>query len=125
MLIFVLLGGQMPWCSNRRRIQQIISAIQNSKRPDDDIEWDNSIIPADLIHLMKRCWNQDPNARPSTNQITDVLNHVIEIRETTTTSDNTINTNGNSNFDNVAIVDQVLATTKKPDFKENILGTAI
>ncbi|XP_066537195.1 receptor-interacting serine/threonine-protein kinase 1 [Hoplias malabaricus] len=61
-VVWVILTGREPY-ENARSEDQICQCVRQGNRPDEDI------IPADappeIIQLMKACWDQDPQNRPS------------------------------------------------------------
>ncbi|KAM9720270.1 receptor-interacting serine/threonine-protein kinase 1 [Menidia menidia] len=61
-VIWVILTGKEPY-ENARSEDQISRCIRNGDRPAEDLIPRNT--PAEIVQLMKRCWDHDPQLRPT------------------------------------------------------------
>ncbi|XP_041848664.1 receptor-interacting serine/threonine-protein kinase 1 isoform X2 [Melanotaenia boesemani] len=61
-VVWVILTGQEPY-ANARSEDQMIQCVRNGDRPSEDLIPANT--PAEIIQLMKRCWDQNPQQRPT------------------------------------------------------------
>jgi len=68
-VLFELLSRSIPF--NEQTGAEVVRIIKAGKRPDvDEVPPD---CPEGLIHLMVRCWVQEPSERPSFSQVIDSL----------------------------------------------------
>ncbi|XP_049454365.1 receptor-interacting serine/threonine-protein kinase 1 isoform X2 [Epinephelus fuscoguttatus] len=61
-VVWVILTGEEPY-ANARSEEQISQCVRSGQRPAEDLIPDNT--PAEIIQLMKRCWDQNPVQRPT------------------------------------------------------------
>ncbi|XP_044076537.1 receptor-interacting serine/threonine-protein kinase 1 [Siniperca chuatsi] len=61
-VVWVILTGEEPY-ANARSEDQMSQCVRNGDRPAEDLIPDNT--PAEMIQLMKRCWDQNPLQRPT------------------------------------------------------------
>ena len=57
MIVFEVLTGDTPWRLNQMQI--MMQVCIKKERPTMDVD-----APADLVALMRRCWDHEPDARP-------------------------------------------------------------
>ncbi|CAB1326355.1 unnamed protein product [Coregonus sp. 'balchen'] len=61
-VVWVILTGREPY-ENARSEDHICQCVRKGDRPDEDLIPDDT--PVEIIELMKRCWHQDPQLRPT------------------------------------------------------------
>ncbi|KAL6491114.1 hypothetical protein MHYP_G00014590 [Metynnis hypsauchen] len=61
-VVWVILTGQEPY-ENARSEDQICQCVRQGDRPDESLIRDDA--PPEIISLMKECWDQEPQKRPS------------------------------------------------------------
>ncbi|XP_061588358.1 receptor-interacting serine/threonine-protein kinase 1 [Cololabis saira] len=61
-VVWVILTGQEPY-ANARSEDQMSQCVRNGDRPEEDLIPEDT--PMEIIQLMKRCWDQNPERRPS------------------------------------------------------------
>ena len=67
MILYYLLSGRPPWESLSGK-DAAIKAARKAARPTLDRSWDSKI-----SGLMRRCWDENPSARPSFSVVLDEL----------------------------------------------------
>uniref|UniRef100_A0A3Q3K850 Receptor (TNFRSF)-interacting serine-threonine kinase 1, like n=1 Tax=Monopterus albus TaxID=43700 RepID=A0A3Q3K850_MONAL len=61
-VVWVILTGKEPY-ANARNDDHISQCVRKGDRPAEDLIPEDT--PAEIIHLMKRCWNHNPLQRPT------------------------------------------------------------
>ncbi|KAM9322754.1 receptor-interacting serine/threonine-protein kinase 1 isoform 2-T2 [Pholidichthys leucotaenia] len=61
-VVWVILTGQEPY-ANARSEDQISQCVRNGDRPTEDVIPDDTL--PEIIQLMRRCWDQNPQERPT------------------------------------------------------------
>ncbi|KAJ8012145.1 hypothetical protein DPEC_G00065630 [Dallia pectoralis] len=61
-VVWVTLAGKEPY-ENARGEDHICQCVRRGDRPDEDAIPD--VTPSEIVELMKKCWNQDPQVRPT------------------------------------------------------------
>uniref|UniRef100_A0A4W5KYU6 Receptor (TNFRSF)-interacting serine-threonine kinase 1, like n=1 Tax=Hucho hucho TaxID=62062 RepID=A0A4W5KYU6_9TELE len=61
-VVWVILTGSEPY-ENARSEDHICQCVRKGDRPDEDLIPDDT--PVEITELMKKCWNQDPQLRPT------------------------------------------------------------
>nr|XP_020492358.1 receptor-interacting serine/threonine-protein kinase 1 [Labrus bergylta] len=61
-VVWVVLTGDEPY-ANARSEEQMSQCVRKGDRPAEDVIPDDT--PAELIELMKRCWDHNPTQRPT------------------------------------------------------------
>ncbi|XP_026230891.1 receptor (TNFRSF)-interacting serine-threonine kinase 1, like isoform X2 [Anabas testudineus] len=61
-VVWVILTGEEPY-ANARNEDQISQCVRKGDRPAENLIPQDT--PAEIIQLMKRCWNHDPQQRPT------------------------------------------------------------
>ncbi|CAB1317392.1 unnamed protein product [Coregonus sp. 'balchen'] len=61
-VVWVILTASEPY-ENARSEDHICQCVRKGDRPDEDLIPDDT--PVEIIELMKRCWHQDPQQRPT------------------------------------------------------------
>ncbi|XP_069013562.1 receptor-interacting serine/threonine-protein kinase 1 isoform X2 [Embiotoca jacksoni] len=61
-VVWVILTGEEPY-ANARSEDQISQCVRNGDRPAEDLIPGET--PVEIIHLMKRCWDHNPQQRPT------------------------------------------------------------
>src|SRR3989337_377576 len=75
MIMWELITGRMPFWDQNNDIELIIKICKNFRPP---------IIrnaPKGYVELMQKCWDSDPNKRPTTVYILDTLINMVEIEK--------------------------------------------
>jgi serine/threonine protein kinase len=68
MILYYLLSGRPPWAS-MNGLMAVERAAKEGDRPNIPRDWDER-----LSNLLQRCWDENPQARPSFQKILEVLN---------------------------------------------------
>ena len=68
MILYYLLSGRPPWAS-MNGLMAVERAAKEGDRPNIPRDWDER-----LSNLLQRCWDENPQARPSFQNILEVLN---------------------------------------------------
>lgn len=61
-VVWVILTGEEPY-ANARSEDQISQCVRNGDRPAEDLIPEDT--PSEIIQLMKRCWDRNPEERPT------------------------------------------------------------
>ncbi|XP_010882425.2 receptor-interacting serine/threonine-protein kinase 1 [Esox lucius] len=61
-VVWVILAGREPY-ENARGEDHICQCVRKGDRPDEDLIPDHT--PLEIIELMRNCWHQDPQLRPT------------------------------------------------------------
>lgn len=61
-VVWVILTGEEPY-ANARSEDQISQCVRNGDRPAEDLISEDT--PAEIIQLMRRCWDHSPEQRPT------------------------------------------------------------
>lgn len=70
MIFYNLLAGHSPW-PTMNGVKAVKAAALEGSRPAMPRHWDT-----DLSNLIKQCWDENPNSRPSFSQILEKLNDI-------------------------------------------------
>jgi serine/threonine protein kinase len=75
MVFYEILSLQKPYASYNREVHRIL-VCENNERPYPSVD-----IPQDARSLLEQAWAQDPDERPSAQDICNVLEPIIETAE--------------------------------------------
>ena len=59
-VVWEVLSRQLPWAGMARPREVYIRVVLNELRPDVPVD-----TPADMANMMRACWTEEPQARPT------------------------------------------------------------